>query len=403
MSYRHRQARLRRRRPRFGSRFGLGISVVALLGLVVLLSGIGYVAATVAQTPDIDEVPPLDKGESSLIFAADGSRLGYVQSDEIRTPVPNREIPRRLRQAAVAIEDERFFEHEGVDYEAIARAGVKNLSEGQTLQGGSTITQQLARALYIRDAERNVDRKIREAKLATDLEERRSKRWILREYLNSVPYGTINGKTALGVEAAAETYFSKHARDLTLGESALLAGLPQAPSQYNPLRSPSAARERRNEVLGQMARLGYISVERAERESRKPLRLDRGDRYTKRREPYFFDYVSEKLIEQYGASAYRRGGLKVYTTVNPKLQEAGRQAIQDKLFYPGDPSSAIVSIDPANGYIRAMAASGTYDERTFNLAAQGKRQPGRRSRPSCLPRRSAGASTRRRRTTTPSR
>jgi penicillin-binding protein 1A len=136
-----------------------------------------------------------------------------------------------------------------VDYESIVRAGVRNLESGKTVQGGSTITQQLVRNLYIKDPERNFTRKIREAKLASELEKRHSKTWILKEYLNTVSYGTVDGRTAIGVEAAAETYFSKHANDLTLNEAALLAGLPQAPSEFNPFRNPTAALERRNKVL----------------------------------------------------------------------------------------------------------------------------------------------------------
>src|SRR3712207_149861 len=236
---------------------------------------------------------------------------------------------------------------------AIVRAGVSNLSSGRTVQGGSTITQQLARALYIKDAERSFARKIREAKLASELEKRRSKRWILREYLNSVPFGTVNGRTAIGVEAAAQMYFSQPAKDLKLHQAALLAGLPQAPSEYNPFRSPNAALERRNEVLQAMAKNRLISRARARRAGRKDLDLNRGDRYTKRREPYFFDYVQDQLIERYGAGVFRRGGLKVRTTVDPRLQEAGRAGIARTLPFPSDPSAAVVSIDPRTGHVKA--------------------------------------------------
>ena len=377
MTHRQRQTRRHhKRRPPIVRRAGLGLAVVWALAAVGLLSVVGYVAAVAATGPNLDELRAIDKGQSSVIFAADGSRLGYVQSDEVRTPVRWSQMPEDMRDALVAIEDENFWTHKGVDYGAIVRAGVKNIRSGKTVQGGSTITQQLARALYIKDAERSFERKIREAKLASELEKRRSKRWILREYLNSVPFGTINGRTAIGIEAAAQMYFSERAGDLKLHQAALLAGLPQAPSQYNPFRNPSAALERRNEVLGQMVRNKRISSARGRKAARKGLDLNRGDRYTKRREPYFFDYVQDELIERYGAGVFRRGGLKVRTTVDPRLQEAGRQAITSNLGYPDDPSSAVVSIDPDTGHVKAMASSGTYDERTFNLAAQGHRQPG---------------------------
>ena len=156
----------------------------------------------------------------------------------------------------------------------------------------------------------------------------------------------------------------------------MIAGLPQAPSEFNPFRNPTAALERRNEVLGEMVKSKYITRQAADKAAAQGLGLNRGDRYTQRREPYFFDYVEEQLIERYGVGVYRRGGLKIHTTIDPKLQKAGRQAIRSNLYYKNDPSSAIVSIDPANGYIRAMASSGTYNDRTFNLAAQGHRQPG---------------------------
>ena len=146
-----------------------------------------------------------------------------------------------LRRATVAIEDERFYKHGGVDLNAIVRAGIKNLESGKTVQGGSTITQQLVRALYIKDPKRDFARKIREAKLASELEDKHSKTWILHNYLNSVPYGTVGGRTAIGVEAAAVTFFDKHARNLNLAESAMLAGLPQAPSAVQPLPQPEQA------------------------------------------------------------------------------------------------------------------------------------------------------------------
>ena len=379
MTYRQRKARRRR-----GARRNPALLIV-LVPLLIAgaagLSAVGYVIAIAADTPPLSELKPADKGATSVVYAADGSRLGYVRSDEVRTPVPWSEMPPAVRESTVAIEDERFYEHEGVDFSAIIRAGVKNLESGDAVQGGSTITQQLVRALYIENPDQSFERKIREAKLAQELEDehpgRAGKNWILREYLNSVPYGTNEGRTSIGIEAAAITYFAKHARNLELHEAALLAGLPQAPSQYNPFRNPTAALERRNEVLRKMTENGFITVAEAEMASSLPLGLKPGiTRYTTRREPYFFDYVEEQLIEEYGVGVYRRGGLKIHTTIDPELQEAGRAAINSHLPYSTDPSSAIVAIDPATGYIKAMASSGTYKDRTFNLAAQGHRQPG---------------------------
>jgi penicillin-binding protein 1A len=376
MTHRQRQVRKRRGKGNVRKRAFLGFALVIALAVLGMLSAVGWVIAVAASAPDIKDLKPTDKGENSVVYAADGSRLGYVQSDTNRTPITWADMPLSIRQATVAIEDKRFYQHGGVDFEGIVRAGVKNITSGKTVQGGSTITQQLVRALYIKDPKRDLKRKIREAKMADELESQHSKQWILREYLNNVPYGTVGGQTSIGIEAAALTYFNKHAKDLSLSQSALLAGLPQAPSLYNPLLNPTAALQRRNEVLRAMRASGYITPQQAVRAMDRKLGLHQGHRYTQRREPYFFDYVQDQLIQRYGANVYRRGGLQIHTTIDPRYQALARQAIRGQLPYSTDPSAAIVSIDPKTGYIRAMASSGSYRNRTFNLAAQGHRQPG---------------------------
>src|SRR3954452_11173604 len=384
MTYRQRKERKNRNKGGVGKKIVLGFGVLIAIILIGLASVVGYIASIAATAPDINDLKPIDKGALSEVFAADGSRLGYVQSSEIRTPIAWDDMPIALRQATVAIEDKRFYEHHGVDYEGVIRAGWKNITSGKTVQGGSTITQQLVRALYIKDPKRDFKRKIREAKMASELEQQHDKRWILENYLNDVPYGTVQGRTAIGVEAAALTYFGKHAKHLTLDESALIAGLPQAPSQYNPFQNERAALGRRNEVLQAMADNGYISQADATDAQTQPIKLHPTHRFSTRREPYFFDYVQDQLIQRYGVGVYRKGGLKVYTTIDPKLQKEGRASIQGRLYLKSDPSSAIVSIDPDNGYIKAMASSGGYRDRTFNLAAQGHRQPGSSFKPFVL-------------------
>src|SRR6476646_3363361 len=238
----------------------IGRGVVIAVAAIGVASVVGYVISIAATTPNIDELKPLDKGQTSAVYAANGRLLGYVRSSVIRQPVVEEDMPDAMRNATVSIEDSRFYKHHGVDFEGIVRAAVKNLQNRKTLQGGSTITQQLVRAWYIKDATRNFKRKIREAKMASELEDEHPKHWILTAYLNNVPYGTVNGETAVGIEAAAEIYFSKHAKDLSLEQSALLAGLPQAPSDYNPFKSPQAALARRNEVLRAMVKNHYISA-----------------------------------------------------------------------------------------------------------------------------------------------
>src|SRR5215216_1276154 len=323
MTHRQRQSR-RRRRQGARSKVLLGLGVFATIIVIAVCSAAGYVLAIAASAPDLSELKADDKGEISVVYAADGSRLGFVQSDVLRRVIPFRDIPIGMRRASVAIEDERFYQHGGVDVNAIVRAGIRNLESGETVEGGSTITQQLVRALYIKDPKRNFARKIREAKLASELEEEHSKTWILESYLNSVPYGTVGGRTAVGVEAAAETFFGKHAKGLDLHEAAMLAGLTQAPSQYNPFRNPQAAIERRNEVLKKMLDLGYIGQSEYADAAGQDLHLKRGRRYEQRREPYFFDYMQEQLIERYGVGVVRRGGLRIHTTIDPKMQDEAR-------------------------------------------------------------------------------
>lgn len=372
-------ARSRRRHKRTSRKRNPFLLVLLIVGatvaLLVMIFGT-YVISVAAEAPPVEDLQAVDQGANSVVYAEDGSRLGYIQSDEARTPISIDKIPDDLQHATVAIEDERFYEHSGVDLEGVARAAIENLEAGEVKQGGSTITMQLARNLFIDDPERDLERKIKEAKIAEELESEHSKDWIIENYLNTASYGTVNGRTAVGVEAASQIYYSKSASQLDLAESAMLAGLPQSPSLYNPLQNPTSALGRRNDVLREMADQGYISDSDAEDAIDEPIGLNPGTRYSEIREPYFFDYVEQQLIEEYGVNTVRQGGLTVYTTIDPALQAAGREAIESRLYYSGDPSSALVSIDPSNGYVRAMASSGSYSDAQFNLAAQGHRQPG---------------------------
>ena len=211
--------------------------------LVGAIAAVGYVLHTSrSRRRPLDTLHPLVSGGSSQVFAADGTRLGFIQSDELRTPVGWSEIPANLKNATVAIEDQRFYNNDGVDLTGIFRAAVKDLTNGAALQGGSTITMQLMRNLYLGGDQHTLKQKIIEAKLAIEYNKHHSKRSILTSYLNSVPYGTVGGQTAIGVQAAARIFFDKPASQLNLAQAALLAGLPQAPSQYNPFLDPAAAR-----------------------------------------------------------------------------------------------------------------------------------------------------------------
>jgi penicillin-binding protein 1A len=355
------------------------------LGIAVLAAGcfVGYVLYLSWQTPSIDTLKPRPEAQNSVVFAADGTRLGFIPAAQLRQEVPSSSIPAYLKQAIVAIEDRRFYQHKGVDYKGILRAAAKDVTTGATVQGGSTITMQLVRQLYL-TRDRTFKRKIEEATLAKEMEKRRSKKWILTQYLNDVSFGTAGGQEAVGVQAAARVFFGKPAKALNLTQSVLLAGLPQAPTTYNPIRNPSAAKARRAQVLKAMAGAGMISQAVADRIDRRGLGLHLSQYYTHRRERHFFDYVESELRHRLGAAAVRRGGLRVHTTLDLKLQRAARAAIRHRLDRPHDPASAVVSIDVRNGAIRAMATTTKYDKEQFDYASQGHRQPGSTFKPIVL-------------------
>jgi penicillin-binding protein 1A len=369
--------RTRRRRRGSGGPRNKALLALMVLGIAVVLAGlagVGYVVSIASSAPPLSSLKPRETGGNTRVFAANGKPLGFIQAENLHLPLRSEEIPQVVKDSTIAIEDERFYRHKGVDYEGVVRAAIKNATSGKTVEGGSTITMQLVRSLYISN-ERTYTRKIREAKLAEELEEERSKEWILEKYLDVIPYGTVGGQSAIGITAAAKIYFSKDLDELTLREAALLAGLPQAPTTYSPTRSKAAAKARRNDVLRKMAELGMITQERAAAAMRRNLGIKRSEFFTRRREEYFFDYVKDQLFREYGAQTVRQGGMKVYTTIDLDKQEQARDTIADHLAGVG-PSSAIVTLNPRNGYIEAMASSGDYGDSNFNLAAQGHRQPG---------------------------
>jgi len=362
-----RSGRIRRRR-----RAGLILGSFAIGLLVVLLTiGLGAGAA-LSEGCDLSSLRPVEIGQNSFVFARDGSVLGSIPAERNREPVSLSRISKWLPRATISIEDRRFYQHGGVDYEGIARAAWKDITAGKVVEGGSTITQQLVRNLYT-GRERTFNRKLKEACLAIKLSRKRSKRQILNEYLNTVYYGNH----AYGVEAAAQTYFSRHASELTLRQSALLAGLPQAPSIYDPFHNAQAALDRRDEVLRALLRNGGITQPQfAYAIKSASLGLKPGRIYTRIKQRYFFSYVIDELERKYGANAVREGGLKVYTTIDPRLQRLAIKAINDILPYRTDPAAAIVSVEPGTGAIRAMTAVVRKARNQFNLAAQSARQAG---------------------------
>lgn len=357
----------------------LGVVAALLAVLVVVFLGVAFYLMGVSRTlPDLEvDAGTLKSPETSVVYAADGSVIAQWHGEQDRTVVSYDDMPLHLRNATVAIEDRRFWQHQGVDTEAVARALRVNAAAGGVRQGGSTITQQLVKVLFTK-GERTLSRKIREVVLAFELENRADKQKVLETYLNTVYFG--NG--AYGAESAAQRYFGKHAASLDLAESALLAGLIQSPSRYDPTRDPVTATERRDVVLAEMRAQGYITAAQEGAAKRSKIRLavpeDTGSVA-----PYFVEYVKRDLISRLGEDAVYQGGLRVYTTLDPALQRAAEKAAK-QLNARNDPEVAVVTVRHPDGAILAMVGGRDFVANQFNLAAQGRRQPGSAFKPFVL-------------------
>jgi penicillin-binding protein 1A len=318
----------------------------------------------------------------------------YDDNDELITElhverrifVPLAHVPQSLRDAVIATEDKRFYYHWGIDPIGIARAIAQNYRRGRIVEGGSTITQQLTKVLFL-TPDKSLERKMKEAVLALELERRYSKDRILEMYLNQVYFG----HGAYGVEAAARTYFGKSVSELSVRESALLAGLPRAPTTYSPFDHAETAKRRREVVLRRMVDFGALKDADAKRLARADLGLIPPER-RRTTGQYFLDYVQQGLEAKYGADMVFKGGLNVYTTLNPTMQLAAEQALRDGLKAlegrtikggkPGEhPEGAIVTVEPQTGYVRAMVGGYDFFRSEFNRAVQARRQPGSAFKP----------------------
>ena len=289
--------RRRRQRKRRRPLLVLLLVVAAVVVGAAVAGGTGVYAF--GSSCDLSALHEVRIGQNTFVYAADGSLLGSIPAERNRQVVPLSRVSPWMPKATIAIEDRRFYSHGGVDPQGIARAVYEDVKAREVVQGGSTITQQLVRNLYISN-ERTVQRKLKEACLAIKLNDAWSKQRILASYLNQVYYGNL----AYGIEAAAQTYFSKPASDLTLREAALLAGLTQAPSAYNPFAEPGKALARRNAVLRAMRDQGSITRRQYASATRSPsLGLKPGRLYKEIKEPYFFGYVRDQLVRKYGAES----------------------------------------------------------------------------------------------------
>ena len=365
-----------------------------LLALVLVLFALSAVAFSYGLVTAIrSELGALDpaswRGDlDTVIYAAPKGKAGQrrvlaiLRGDESRVLVRSDQIAPIMKQAIVAVEDKRFYQHNGVDVRGILRAAWEDVRNKAVVEGGSTITQQYVKNAYSRN-DKTIARKVREAALAWQLTQRWSKDRILTAYLNTIYFG--NG--AYGVLQAARTYFhGKSAAELTLPEAALLAGIPASPSSYDPVQHPAAAQQRRAYVLQQLYEQGRITAGELRRANATPLPKPEDVRLpgTRGPAPYFVNYVTDQLVARYGAERVFGGGLEVTTTIDLDLQESARAAIQKILPDPNGPAAALVAIDPRTGAVKAMFGGTNFRRSQFNLATQAERQPGSSFKPIVL-------------------
>ena len=338
--------------------------------------GCGFLVAS-ANIPS--NLPDIQPALTSHIYDIKGNEIAVVHAEEDREPVKSEEIPENLKKAFLATEDVRFYQHIGIDYRGVMRAMWENITHRAVAEGGSTITQQLARNAYL-NQERTFSRKIQEMFLALKIEHRHTKEEILEMYLNQIYFG----RGVYGIQAASKYYFNKNVKDLDLNECAMLAGIPKSPNHYSPLNNLEEAQKRKAVVLQQMAKYGFISSSTAQKTAKQEIHLvqsaprEVGDAH------YFIDYVKQTIIDKYGDDGLYKGGLKIYTTLDMDMQRAAEEAMKNlpetnEANGLKQPQGALVAIDPHSGYIKAMVGGRGTD--MFNRAALAERQPGSAFKP----------------------
>ncbi len=341
------------------------ILVISLLVLPPATAGVALATYLFMPLPaTLPEERPQADSRVSTVYAADGSPIGEFREAETRVVIDKDKIPDVMKRAVIAAEDHEFYEHSGVDWQGIGRAFWADVQSRTLEQGGSTITQQLVKNLYT-GGERTVVRKAKEALIAAQVERVLDKDEILAKYLNTV----YMGDSVFGVEAAAQSYFRKPAKELTLSEAALLAGVLPAPSRYSPRSHKEAAEFKRNVVLDSLERYKLatpqeVAAARAEKPKVYPPPGVRG------RYPYFLDYLRVYLLDvkEYPPDLVFRGGLKIETTLDPEMEEQALKVVQKTLPDPKDPEASLVSVEPQTGFVRALVGGRNWDESKVNLA-----------------------------------
>ncbi|MBO8169510.1 MAG: PBP1A family penicillin-binding protein [Thermoanaerobacteraceae bacterium] len=371
------------------------LNILRLLLLIFLIvtfitagAGIGVIMGIISKLPEYDFNDPPQWNITTFVYDSEGKLIAKLHGNENREPVEFEKIPQSLKDAFIAIEDSEFYNHFGIDPKAILRAAWANFKYGWGTQGGSTITQQLAKNAFLKNPEKSLKRKIQEALMAIQLERNFTKDEIFEMYLNQIYFG----HGAHGVQAAAKTYFGKDVSDLTLAESAMLAGIVKAPARYSPYSNKEEAKKRRAVVLNRMAELGKISQEEADKAEEAPFNLIGLRQARTYKYPYFVDHVIEEAEQLLRANNIEEtklytGGLKVYTTLNRNIQEKIEEVFNNPEYFPEvdtkEPvQSAMVVLDPHTGAIQGLIGGREHvTKRGLNRATQMKRQPGSSIKP----------------------
>ena len=351
--------------------------VICIICLMIMGVSVLYGFSSLFAPPNMDET--LIPDAASQFYDINGNVIYTTLSEERRVPVTIDKIPKHVQKAFIAIEDNRFYEHSGIDYRGTARALVSTLS-GHEVQGGSTITQQLAKNAFLTQ-ERSIVRKIKEAFIAKELEHKYTKDEILTMYLNRIYFG----QGAYGIESASLYYFDKHVQNLDIAEAATLAAIPKSPNYYNPFENPKESKKRQELVIDQMVKYGFINADQAAQAKAKKMVYSTNHKVNSDPRGYFFDMIIQKVIQEVGADALYKGGLKIYTTLDMDMQKAAEKAMHHLPNYYTDnkkltqPQMALAAVDPKTGYVKAMIGGRGQDK--FNRATLAVRQPGSAFKP----------------------
>lgn len=352
-----------------------------MLSSSVVAGGLVGLAISFRNLPDVRVLRNYIPAETSYIYDINGMLLDSIHDEFNRDVVTLNEISPDLKRAVLAIEDSHFYSHHGINPTSVGRAFLSNLEEGRTVEGASTLTMQLVKNLFL-TPERTISRKIAEAVLALRLEQIFSKDQILEMYLNQVYWGHNN----YGVETAARSLFNKSAADLTLAESAMMAGLIQAPEEYSPFINYELAKQRQAVVLARMRELNWITPEEEAEAKQQPIRLGSIQSFDISRSPYLTEAVTQELIDRFGQEAVLKGGMRVQTTFDYDLQQMAEQTVRDgfqtiqRRGLRAD-QMALVAVDPRTHFVKAMVGGVDYQESQYNRAVQALRQPGSAFKP----------------------